>query len=369
MPDQNSTLTFRVYPWVAWFIGAVFLVVSATLLPALLLGASTLGVLIILAVLAAGLLFLLLAGVLTVTADRGRQMLALAHWSPLRRKTVEIPFAEIAAVQVEAGRSYVGYRGAGSGPAYRLVAIKKDGQSVPFTTAFTSGSLLKEKRARQLREFIGVGGADAGYAAAFQAGQQMAQQAYTEQQEALTGPEDEEHVTDGVRWHLKTGVVGAMPYTRWVSRDFCLANDFLFISQKPAGSGRSALFEGVNKLLFQQSLPLFGFGPADTPDLAQAGMLPPIDPRFEHDYMAFTANASLANQILNPPVVAALANWVYRFPLKRIQTGQPVIGQINVMFSPAGTHLSCMGVLIPEAVDELAKLGVALVKAQGSVQA
>ena len=363
MADQNSKLIYRDFPFVNWIFGIPLFILGLILLPNLLHGTSQANSLFTVIILAIGLVLILWGSILIVIADRDSQLLTLSYHSVLKSKKVEIPFADIATIelQMSSGGSTRSGRG---GPTYRIVINRKAEKPVPLHSVYTSGASGKEKRVKQLRSIIGVGGAEAGIAGAYHMAQQMAQQVYQSQQESLTGSEAEEKVTDGIHWHLQTKTIGASPFTRWFSSDYRVADGFLFITQKPSGTGKNSILSGLNKMLFHQSLSLYGFSVEDTPNQENADMLEPFDQRFDNDFMAFTGNPDIAKQLLNPWVVVALADWAYRFPLKRIQTNQ-VMGALAVMFSPLGVYVTSMGTMIPEAVDELAKLGVALVKAQG----
>jgi hypothetical protein len=364
MANQDSKIVFRDYPIVTWIFGAAMIVFGLTLLPDLFHGADLLNSLFTIILLIVGVAFLLLSSISTVTADSNNQLLTIASRSMIKNKKQEIPFSQIASIELEMSPSSSRSSSGQGSSTYRITATRHDGKRIPFRSTFTSGYMGKMKKVEQLRSIIGVKGTDQGIQSAFQQTSQMAQEVYQNQQEALTGSEAAEHVTDGIRWHLQTKIVGAQPFTRWFSTDFRMQDGFLFISQKPSGAGQGIL-SGLSKMLFRQSLSLYGFGTEDTPNLDGADTLQPFDNRFDNDFTAYTGNLADARQILNPWVIAALADWAYRFPLKRIQTNR-VMGQITVMFSPSGVYVSSMGTMIPEAVDELAKLGVALVKAQGT---
>jgi hypothetical protein len=56
------------------------------------------------------------------------------------------------------------------------------------------------------------------------------------------------------------------------------------------------------------------------------------------------------------------ADWATRYPLKQMQPTRELFGQLIVMICPRGTYDASMGNMIPEAVQELTNLWVALVK-------
>ncbi len=198
----------------------------------------------------------------------------------------------------------------------------------------------------------------------------MAQQKFTEQQEALTGSQAAEQVTSGVHWRVQTVTFGASPVTRWYSPDYRCPEGFVFLAQKVEGQRTmgGGLMGGLGKMLFQQSMGLYGFSSEDTPGLQTADILQPLDPYLEPHFSAFTSSPGTARRILNTWVATPLADWATRYPLKQVQK-QGVFGQLAIMFSPRGVYVASLGTMIPEAVQELTTLGVELVRAQGSATA
>jgi hypothetical protein len=356
MDSQNNTLTIREFPFVECIVGLILLSVSAfTALAAK--GDWTFTIILGLV----GLLFFALAANLVVTADRTTGMLTIRRTSIFRRYVREIPISDIAAVQLETSYSQSSRR---SSTTYRIVVITKENETVPFRTSYSSGTFAKEAKAKKLREFLGVGGQDMSLGGIFKAATGMAQQALQKQQEALTGPEAEEHVTDGVHWKVQTVAFGGMGITRWFSPDQQCPTGFVFLAQKVAGQGMAygSLLGGLNNLVFHQLLGLYGFGNEDTPGLDSAAVPPSFDPQLDPHFTVFTNVQNAAWQFLNSSAIAALADWATRYPLKQMQKTNELFGQLIVMISPKGTYVACPGTLIPEAVEELTNLGVALVK-------
>ena len=357
MDSQQSTLTIREYPFGLWIAG-IFLVSAGIDLYLSTAGQVVIPGLIFLA----GLAFLSTATTLTVTADRPGQMLTLRYRALLWGSRKEVPLAEIAAIQVEMSRS-----GTSNGATYRVAVVRKDGEKIPFRSYFSSGAGSKQKKAEQLRNFLGVQGNDETPSGLFGLGKQVAQQVFQGTQESLTGPEMEEHTTDGIHWKVQTRTFGGKGITRWFSPDFKCSGGFLFLTQKVAGQKTMAggLMGGVGKMLYQQTIGLYGFGSEDTPGLETAEILEPLEANLEPHFSAFTSDPAAARQLLTPWVAAPLADWAGRYPLKQVQP-QGIFGQLVVLFSPVGTYVASMGIMIPEAVEELTNLGVALVKTQGS---
>ncbi len=359
MDTNNSQLVIREYPFGLWIAGLILAGSGAYFYT------KTPGQWIVVAVLAGvGLILLLTATVLTITADRTNGMLTLRYRSLLfLGSKKEIPLSEIAAVQVEMSQSGSrSSRGGSSGPSYRIVVVRKDGQVVPFRSYYSGGASGKQKKAAQLRAFLGVEGADQTPLGMLKTGMQEVQQRFQEQQESMTGSQDAEHVTDGVHWKVSTVTFGASAITHWFSPDFQCVSGFLFLTQKV--EGQKTVGGGLGKMLYQQSVGLYGFSSEDTPGLSAAEVLPSLDPQLDSHFSAFTSDSGAARQILNPWIAAPLADWATRYPLKQVQK-PGLFGQLVVLFSPRGVYVASLGTMIPEAVEELTNLGVELVKTQG----
>ena len=180
MDSQNNTL-IREYPVIEYLVGLALLAVSVFTA----IGAKGDWTFTFITSIVA-ILFLIFAASLVVTADRITGTLTIRRTSLLRRYKREIPISNIAAVQLESSRSSTS---SGSSTTYRIVVITKDNETIPLRTSYSSGMLAKEAKAKKLREFLGVGGQDLSLGGIFRQATGMAQQAFQEKQEALTGPE------------------------------------------------------------------------------------------------------------------------------------------------------------------------------------
>ncbi len=369
MNPENTKLVLRDYPILGWVFGVALLIMAAS---NLVIGTFTSGApaLVVRGILAlAGLGILLLASALTVTADRVGQLLTLRRRSFLKGSTQEILFSQIDAIQLETSYSQESSR-SNSSPTYRIVIVLKDGGVVPFRSYYTSGAGDKTRKIKQLREFIGVGGSDMGMGlmGTLREATKKAQQEMQQQQEALTGSLEDVHQTDGVSWQVQTVVFGGSPVTRWFSPDYQIPDGFVYVTQliegqKMAGGGLLASLSGM---LFRQTMAMYGFGQEDTPEPEPANMLRLPDPCLAA-FSVYTSAPTTAQKLLNPWVVAALADWVRRYPLKKIQS-EEIFSQLVVMFSPKGVYVASLGTMIPEAVEDMARLGVELIKTQPDAQ-
>lgn len=145
MDTQSRQLTVHEYPSHFMVIGAILLI-AAVLLYIFsqenkegAIFAGVLGLLVIL---------LSLASILTITIDKDSRFLRIK--SIWKREAIVIPLNELRDIQVESSESDNG------GTLYRLIALKTNGDVIPFRSWYTNGFSAFQKRATQLRNFIGI---------------------------------------------------------------------------------------------------------------------------------------------------------------------------------------------------------------------
>ncbi|HSB03163.1 MAG TPA: hypothetical protein VLE49_21105, partial [Anaerolineales bacterium] len=287
----------------------------------------------------------------------------------LLRKTREIPFDEIAAIRVNSTRSG---RSGQQTRSYRIEVVRRDNSLAPFRAYYSGGffgSMRKQKIVDQLRAFIGLGESfDESPVGFMRAIKQATTLEATQQQEAQTGSNAQEHVTNGVHWQVQSMALGISPITRWYSPDFRMGSGFLFLAQKVSGQSTSGFMAALGNVVFQQSISLYGFRPDDTPNISQAMHLNPVPPLIDFHFTAYTNNQAEARQILNPWTQTPLAEWAQRHPLQQLQS-KGSFSQLVVLFSPNGVYVATLGTLQSDQVAELTDLGVEMVRTQGAIQA
>ncbi|MBI3169416.1 MAG: hypothetical protein HYZ22_13110 [Chloroflexi bacterium] len=357
---MDQELKLKDYPILSWIFGFVGIgwggYAIVTTLPALNFNA--------LIAAGVGLLFLLFSYALTATVDKQTGMLTLDYRSILLHSVKEIPLNEIQTIRVDSSttRSSKG----GRSTNYRVEAILKSGDVVPFRSYHSSNFFKHQKWANQLRAFLNLGEAlDETPMGIFRAAQQVGAQASQTQQEAMTGSNAEMRNTNGVNWQLQSFGMGATPGTRWYSPDFKTQSGFLFLAQKATGQSSTGFLASLGATLFKQSISLYGFGASDAPNIQTAQTYASLSPALDAHFMAFTSNQAEARQILNPWTQQPLSDWGAKYPLQQFQSGGR-FSQIVVLFGPKGVHIATQGTLTPDKLDELTRLGVDLVKAQGA---
>ncbi len=149
---RNQTeIRFTLFPFVAWFVGVLFLggAVFNYTKEGFSMGTLVAGV--------TGLVCLFLPGILFITADRTDRILSIELLSlTLIGSTKKIRFEEIAALRLEKQR-FSRKRSTNRKKlyAYRIVIVRKDGEIIPFRAAFESGTGEKQKdMVQQLSAFI-----------------------------------------------------------------------------------------------------------------------------------------------------------------------------------------------------------------------
>ncbi len=303
------------------------------------------------------LLLFLFATVLNVSADRLTRTLSISRRGLVYRFQREIPFSEIASIQVGYSHS-----SDGGSPTYRVEIRLNDGSVVPLRNAYSSGRRNKEKQAEKLRTFIGVGGVDMSIGGMFKGMAQELQPKLQAEQESITGDQDEIHETNGVRWQVKTHAFGTAAITRWHTADYSLPDNFIYLTQKmekQKNPPNNKLMQKVYEELFEQSMKIYGFDETDAPNMRDADLLV-LDTRLTNTFFAYTSDTQLAQQILTPWTTIPLADWAQKHPFTQSSTDQ-----LAVLFGPKGLYLSVMGYVNAEYLDELATLGAELVRAQG----
>lgn len=356
---MESEIKFRDYPVLGWLVGLGLIGYAAFAwfnypMPEFFLNVAL--------TLAAGALLLGLNYALTITADRNARTLTLDYRSPVHHTVKELRFDEIASIRVDSRVSRSRRRGRST--TYCVVAELKNGEKVPFRSYYSGGSFGKQKIADGLREFIGLAASfdetpQGILRAAPKIGAEIAQA-----RQASMGT-SEPRVTAGVNWQMQSVGIGAAPAMRWFSADFKTQGGFLLLAQKVAGQSSTGFMAALGSMLFKQAISLYGFSAADTPNLNQAQPYAGLSATLDDHFMAYTSDPQEARQILNPWAQNPLAQWGARHPLKQFQSAAGY-SQIIVLFSPNGVYIATATMLNPDEVEEVAALGVELVKAQGT---
>jgi hypothetical protein len=358
-PTSSDRLVIRDYPILMWVIGAGFMLAGLFVAPrpgGLIFGAV--------AFLVGAVLALYLASVTTIAGDKMLGTLVIRHRSLLRSQVKEVPLSEIASIRLDTSRTH--HHHGRRSTSFRLVLVTTSDEKIPLEGYYTSGLLAffdQEKKARKLREFLGLPASEATIPAAIEAARQQVASRTTQPQQ--------EGATDGVSWRVETITHGKSPVTRWLSPDFKLEGQFLYLTQKPKGSANTfgGLLGAMSNLAYRAMLAMYGFGPDDTPGLDTAQPVASSDPQLDQYFMTLTNDPYTARQLLTPWVVSPLVQWAEQHPMAQVQVARPDRpAQLVVLFSPQGVYAACFAAASPEHIDALTRLGVELVRAQGVVE-
>ena len=356
---MEQELKLKDYPILIWVIGFACIgwggYAFVSTLPAFNFNA--------LVAMAIGLFILVFVYALTVTADKTTGNLTLNYRSVFLHSVREIPLSQIQTIRVDSSTSQGRKRGSRN-TTYRVEAVLKNGEHVPFRSYFSGNFLKAQKWASELRAFLNLPeDFDETPMGIIRAATKLGSDAARMQQEAFTGPNPEMRATDGVNWQVQSFGMGAAPGTRWFSPDFKTQSGFLFLAQKVAGQSSTGFLASLGKTLFKQSMSMYGFDSFDTPNLASADQYASLSPALDQHFSAFTSDPAEARQILNPWTQQPLANWGAKYPLQQFQSNSRFT-QIVVLFSPRGVYIATLGVLPQDKLGEITELGVELVKAQ-----
>lgn len=352
--NQNdpNVLVIKESPRILWLICGMLAIFGLFILfiPGTLAG-GLVSALILLTFSAAGLM---LSSENTIILDKNLNRFSLRRRYIWRTTTQEHPLDEILGFELEKHRDSDGDR------VYRITAVLKSGETVPFTSAYTSGRERKRQRVEQLNQWLGQPGY---HSPQGRLGEMDREPMDANPMDPLIPEQAGE--TDGVTWQVKKLQIGDAPVVRWFSPDYKFPEGFLLLAQKPEGMRLpGGLLGGLGRMFGQRALSLYGFSPDDSPGIERAAPLEPPEPRLEPYYINLTSNPMAARQALNPWVMPPLVAWADRNPLQQIGAAADQM-QMVILFSPNGLYVAGVGVDTPDETEKLSNLGIELARALG----
>jgi hypothetical protein len=309
---------------------------------------------------AAGFLIIAFASVMTLRIDKTSGNLTISNHSVLSHDRKEIPIDSVALVQVEQG---VTQRDDGSsGLIYQIVIVLKDNKKIPLRPTFSGSYMKKQRNTQRLREFLGLDDENQAPIGLIQRAEMGVVGSYQPKQESITGEKEvEERETRGVRWNMQMANFAAAPVIRWSSGDYRLYGNFLYIAQKMRDQMQPGLGKlgTINRLMYKQSMAVYGFTRGDAPGIDTGDILSPLDERLEPHFTAYTSDKKETVKLLNEQTIALLLSWAQKNPLTPGSSNQLV-----ALYGPYGVYLATLGLSKPDRLNQLAELGVELVLAQ-----
>jgi hypothetical protein len=304
---NKSVYYFREYPFTPLFIG------TASLLGGYFFYSTGAGWGVIAVFLVIGLGVILSASVLEVRADSPQRILSISRRGLFTRYHREIPFDDIETIRVDTSFD-------SDTRAFRIEIQLKDGSTVPVQAVYTGKRLAKEKRAAELREFIGI----------------STQQPYR--------------------------TLGGIPVSRWHSAEYHLPDHFLFLVQKTPDQPNlpdNRLMQTIYDKLFFQTMGYFGFDASELPNSKRANIVP-LDVGLASYYLAYASDPNLIARVLTPWTAIPLENWAKTHPASSRSTSK----RLAVLFAPTGLFLAISGNVNAENFSELTALGTEILRAQ-----
>lgn len=353
MQPSNGNVVIRDVPYALWIFGLVFGGIGIYMATAS--GAPVVFSIIFCAV---GALIILLIPILTVRIDRNSGMLSLTRRGILVNSHQDIRIKEISDVYVD---RKVSSDSDGTSVTYQINIVLESGEQVPLRRYYSSGYRRKESQAQLLRDAIGLADKSRG-PASFSIGVPQASPVETEESAAAAqgAQETASQQTDGVQWEIQTLTFAGTSITRWFSADVETPGYFVYIAQKQEGQGdQKGIMNLMGKMLFKQSLKMYGFDESYTPGIDTAEIFQEGDRRLLDEYFVFASSTRDAYRILNPWVISPLMGWAERYPLSKTEQQ---FSQMTVLYSPYGFYISVLGGLNPDETVALTDLGIELVK-------
>lgn len=309
----------------------------------------------------AALVVILVSPTLTISVDNVAGLIAIQSRSLIKKSIKEYPIANIKTIEIESS-THRDLDDHTKNTSFRLVMKLNDNTVVPFQSYYSGNLLGLNHQCNQLREITGLnksGETPQGLIQNLMGSKlQEVQEKMVEEQESITGEQDDERVTGDIHWKLETKSVGAIPISRWISKDFTLPDHFFYLTQKVKGqSDMGGFLSGLSKTLFIQSMNIYGFTDFHAPGRDSGQQLSSLDATLSPHFSGFSDSILLQNRIINPWVKDALVAWAEQNPLKQGSQDQLVL-----LIGPTGVYLSMLGLASQEHLDKMTVLGVEIVK-------
>ncbi len=341
-PSDRLTITDR--PYFLWIFGLVFLGLGLFLLTNQdgLLGGVIFG--------GAGLAILVFFGGISVCdVDRTTSTVTLKTTSLLGTKKREILIRDVSDVIIEQSHSSRG------GTTFRVSLVTTSGETFPLRSYYSSGYGSKQKTAERLRSFLGV----------------TSNAPYRADGTDMRFRSSRDGVTDGVHWKVEIPNAGPSIVTSWFTGDVQFPSLFLLLAQLPEGQKGAATLSGLMgslfKMMYPQYLNMFPLESDERPDMNNLSAVDGVDPQLSSRYIIMSNFANGARDVLNPWTVIPLTQWADQHPVHNLQAvGRGQFGPLLVLYTGRGLRLGFSSELDQNQVEEIARFGAELARAQGA---
>jgi hypothetical protein len=308
----------------------------------------------------------------TIILDKTKGVVSARNWSLFIRSFKEYQLNNISSIEVEYRTTQSTHTAHSRGALSRIVVVTPAGEKLPLQTQFSNSTIANEFRASQMRKFLGVTGLQGTAVTPSQVARQFINRTNIPGQAAVAV---QQGVTLGVNWRVELATVGASTVTHWISPDFTVPGEFLFLAQhakdaKALGGGDGllgGLLGSVAQFAQNQMLNIYGFPTTATPGMERAGTVQPPPPQLDPYYALLSSNSVRAYELLKPYVVQALVQWAEGHPMRQVQVAQKgKIMQLAVLFSPNGLFLAFMDPPNEQQINEISVLGANLIRGMGA---
>lgn len=369
-PSDPNRLVISNRPVSVWIIGGIFMLVG--LFTAISGGPWYIGLIFG----GVGLVTFLLGGLGSqLVLDKTEGAARLTRYTLAGKQVSEYLLSEVSTAEV-ARTGGAHHRRSGGSSTYRIELLLTNGERVPLTSYYTSGSMSKQLQADKIRSFLGpqtAGDRAAAVLGLSEVKEQLAQQMY--QARPLESPRgaQESSVTGEVAWEIqRLASPSGGKVTRWFSAGAKTSGGFVMLvqggSNQPGAKGLGGLLGSLAQLVYKQYVGMYQVDSSEVPGLDSAQPVQNLDPRLASAYVSLTSDSYGARQVLNPWTVAPLADWAARHPAGGVQVMRDnTFGPMFVLFSPKGVTIAFASQIDnPAMIDEITRLGVELVKANST---
>ena len=370
MPSSDpNRLVISNRPVFGWIFGGIFIAAGFFML------LNEAGIIMSLIFGGIGLLVVLVGGLGSqLVLDRNEGSAQLTRYTIGGKQVSEYLLSEISTAEVaRSGSSNI--RRSGS-TTYRIELLLANGERLPLTNYYTSGSMSKQLQADKIRSFLGpqtMGDRAAAVLGLSEVKDELAQQMYRARPLESPRGAQESGVSGEVTWEIqRLASPSGGKVTRWFSAGAKTSGGFVMLvqggSNQPGAKGLCGLLGSLAQLAYKQYVGMYQVAPDETPGLDAAQPVQNLDPRLASSYISLTDNSYGARQVLNPWTGAPLADWAARHPAGGVQVARAnTFSPMFVLFSPRGVTIAFASQIDnPAMIEEIARLGVELVKANST---
>jgi hypothetical protein len=301
----------------------------------------------------------------TIIMDKTKGIISARNWSLFSRSFKEYKLSDTSSIEVEYRTTHSSHK---RGALSRIVVVTPTGEKLPLQTQFSNSTIANEFRASQMRKALGVTGMQGPAVTPSQVARQFINRTN------IPGPAAvavQQGATLGVNWRVELATVGASTVTHWISPDFTVPDEFLFLTQHAKGAkvmgGGEGMLGGllgqVSHFVNDQMLNIYGFPVAATPGMERGEPVQPPHAEIDLYFTTLTSNSVRAYELLKPYVVQGLVQWAEGHPMRQVQVSKKgEVAQLVVLFCPLGLYIAFLNAPNEQQINEISVLGANLIR-------